>query len=143
MWFSEEHTLLQRYLIVGHGSKGLELPHIFSDSGEQILPVFSSEEAAQEFLALSSLGKRWYVRVFSCGELVSVIFAFHTGMKGVLLDPQPGSLSGDVMVSLVGRDDFVSSLLKNPKLPSCRRRTSLAFGPSRIPASRIGRLDPR
>jgi hypothetical protein len=90
----------------------LELPHISSDSGEEILPVFSSEEAAQEFLALSPLGKSCYVRVFSCGELVSVIFAFHTGMKGVLLDPQPGSLLGDVMVSLVGRDAFVSSLLK-------------------------------
>jgi hypothetical protein len=111
VWFSE-HTLIQHYLIAGHGSKGLELPHIFSDSGEEMLPVFSSEEAAQEFLTLSSLGKRWYVRVFSCGELVSVIFAFHRGMKGVLLDPQPGSLSGDVMVSLVGRDAFVSSLLK-------------------------------
>jgi hypothetical protein len=112
VWFSEEHTLIQHYLIVGHGSKGLELPHISSDSGEEILPVFSSEEAAQEFLALSPLRKSCYVRVFSCGELVSVIFAFHTGMKGVLLDPQPGSLLGDVMVSLVGRDAFVSSLLK-------------------------------
>ncbi len=113
VWFSEKHTLLQCYLLVGHGSKGLELPHIFSDSGEVILPVFSSEEAAQEFLALSSLGKRWYVRGFSGGELVSVIFAFHSRMKGVLLDPQPGVLSGDVMVSsLVGRDAFVSSLLK-------------------------------
>jgi hypothetical protein len=74
--------------------------------------VFSSEAAAQEFLALSSLGKRWYVRGFSGGELVSVIFAFHTGMKGVLLDPQPRDLSRDAMVSLVGRDAFVSSLLK-------------------------------
>jgi hypothetical protein len=112
MWFSEEHTLVQHYLIVGYGSKGLEQPDIFSDSGEEILPVFSSEEAARGFLALSSLGKRWYVRGFSGGELVSVIFAFHTRVKGVLLDPQPGALSGDVIVSLVGRDAFVSSLLK-------------------------------
>ncbi len=94
VWFSEEHTLIQHYLIVGHGSKGLELPHIFSDSGKEILPVFSSEETAQEFLALSSLGKRWYVRGFSCGELVSVIFAFHSRMKGVLLDPQPERTPG-------------------------------------------------
>jgi hypothetical protein len=113
VWFSEEHTLIQHYLIVGHGSKGLELPHISSDSGEEILPVFSSEEAAQEFLALSSLGEGWYVRGFSGGELVSVIFAFHSRMKGVLLDPHPGALSGDVMVSLVGRDAFVSSLLES------------------------------
>jgi hypothetical protein len=104
--------LLQHYLIVGYGSKGLELPHIFSDSGEEVLPVFSSEEAAQEFLSLSSLGEGWDVRGFSAGELVSVIFAFHTRVKGVLLDPQPGALSGDVALSVVGRNAFVSSLLE-------------------------------
>jgi hypothetical protein len=104
--------LLRHYLIVGHGSKGSELPRIFSDSGEEVLPVFSSEEAAQEFLSLSSLGKGWYVRGFSGGELVSMLFALHTGMKGVLLDPPPGALSEDVRVSLVGRNAFVSSLLE-------------------------------
>jgi hypothetical protein len=112
VWFSEEHTLLEHYLVVGHGSKGLELPDILSDSGEEIVPVFSSEEAAQEFLSLSSLGEGWYVRGFSGGELVSVLFAFHAGVKGILLDPEPGALSGEVMVSLVGRNAFMSSLLE-------------------------------
>ncbi len=112
VWFSGEHTPVQHYLIVGHTSKGLELPHIFSASGEEVLPVFSSEEAAREFLSLSSLGKGWYVRDFSGGELVSMIFAFHTSVKGVLLDPQPGVLSDDVMVSLVGLNAFMSSVLE-------------------------------
>jgi hypothetical protein len=112
VWFSEEHSPLQRYLIVRHSSKGLELPDILSDSGEEILPVFSSEEAAQESLSLSSLGKRWYVRGFSGGELVSVLFAFHARIKGVLLDPHPRALSGDVAVPVVGRNAFVSSLLE-------------------------------
>jgi hypothetical protein len=111
-WLSEEHVLLQHYLIVGHSSKGLELPHIFSDSGEEMLPVFSSEEAAREFLSLSSLGEGWYVRGFSGGELVSLIFVFRAGMKGVLLDPYPGVLSGDVMVSVVERDTFMGSVLE-------------------------------
>jgi hypothetical protein len=111
-WFSGEHAPVQHYLIVGHSSKGLDLPHIFSASGEEVLPVFSSEEAAREFLSLSSLGKGWYVRDFSGGELVSVIFAFHTSVKGVLLDPQPGLLSVDVMVSLVGLNAFMSSVLE-------------------------------
>jgi hypothetical protein len=111
VWFSEERTPLEHYLIVGHGSKGLELPDILSDSGKGILPVFSSEEAAKEFLALSSLGDRWYVRGFSGGELVSLLFAFHAGMDGVLLDPHPGVLSGDPAVSLVGRNAFMGSLL--------------------------------
>jgi len=110
--FSEEHSPLQHYLIVGYGSKGLELPYILLDLGQQILRVFSSEEAAQEFLSLSSLGKRWCIRGFSRGELVSVLFAFHAGMKGVLLDPHPGALSGDVTAPLVGRDAYMSSLLE-------------------------------
>jgi hypothetical protein len=113
VWFSEVHTPLQHYLIVARGRKGLELPDILSDSGEEVLPVFSSEEAAQEFLSLSSLGKRWYVRGFSCGELVSVLFAFHVRIEGVLIDPHPGALSGDVAVSVVEREVFVSSLLES------------------------------
>jgi hypothetical protein len=112
VWFSEEHTPLQHYLIVRYGSKGLELPYIPSDPRQEILPVFSSEETAQEFLSLSSLGERWCIRGFSEGELVSVLFAFHAGMKGVLLDPHPGSLAGDVSVSLVGQDAYMSSLLE-------------------------------
>jgi hypothetical protein len=112
VWYSEEHTPLQHYLIVAHGSKGLELPDILSDYGEEILPVFVSEEAAQEFLSLSSLGKRWYVRGFSGGELVSVLFAFHGRIEGVLLDPHPGALSGDEAVSVLGRQAFMRSLLE-------------------------------
>ena len=111
-WFPERHTLRQLYLIVGYGNKGLGLPYILSDPGQEILPVFSSEETAQEFLSLSSLGEEWCIRGFSRGELVSVLFAFHAGMKGVLLDPQPGSLAADVSVPLVGRDAYMTSLLE-------------------------------
>jgi hypothetical protein len=125
-WLSGEHVLGQHYLIIGYRTKGLELPHSFSDSSAEVLPVFSSEEAAQAYLALSSLGEGWYVRGFSRGELVSMLFAFHTGMEGVMLDPHPGALSGDVTVSLVGRDAFVSSLLETRALAAHRRHTSLA-----------------
>jgi hypothetical protein len=116
-WQPREHVLLEHYLIVGHGSRGLELPHIVSDSGEEVLPVFSSEEAAQEFLSLSPVGEGWYVRRFSAGELASTLFAFRMRVKGVLLDPRPGALSGDVMVSLVGLNAFVSSLLETRSHP--------------------------
>jgi hypothetical protein len=112
-WLSEVHAPLQHYLIVRHSSKGLELPDILSDSGEEVLPVFSSEEAAKEFLSLSSLGKSWYVRGFSGGELVSVVFAFHARIQRVLLEPNPAALSGDVAVSVVGRIAFVGSLLES------------------------------
>ena len=112
MWFSEEHSSLQHYLIVGYGSKGLELPTIFSDPGEEILPVFSSEEAAQEFLSLSSVGESWCIRGFSRGELVSVLFAFRARVKKVLLDPNPGALAGDVTLPLMRREAYMGSLLE-------------------------------
>jgi hypothetical protein len=112
--FSEERTLLQRYLIVGYDSKGLELPHFFLDSGEEVLPVFSSEEAAQDFLSLSPLGEGWYVRGFSGGELVSTLFAFHAGVKDILLDPLPGYfLAKDALTSLVSRERFIESLIES------------------------------
>jgi hypothetical protein len=38
-------------------------------------------------------------------------------MKGVLLDPYPGVLSGDVMVSLVERDAFMGSVLETRRYP--------------------------
>lgn len=112
VWFSEEHTPLQHYLIVGYGSKGLELPTIYSDPGEEILSVFSSEDAAQEFLSLSSLGESWCIRGFSRGELVSVLFAFRARVKKVLLDPNPGALAGDVTLPLMRREAYMSSLLE-------------------------------
>ncbi len=110
--FSKETMLPQHYLIVGYGSKGVELPHILSDAGEEILPVFSTKTAAQEFLSLSLLGEGWDIRGFSGGELVSMLFAFRARMKGVALNPQPATLSEDVALSVVGRNVFVSSLLE-------------------------------
>ena len=104
-------TFLSNLRQITH-TKRLRLPYILSDPGQEILQVFSSEETAQEFLSLSSLGKRWCIRGFSRGELVSVLFAFHAGMKGVLLDPHPGSLAGDVSAPLVGRDAYMTSLLE-------------------------------
>src|SRR3712207_9353807 len=88
--FSDERTLVRHYSIVKYGSKGFELPDILSHSGEVILPIFSSEQAAREFLCLSPPGERWCVRGFSGGELASVLFASHARVKGVLLDPHPG-----------------------------------------------------
>ena len=112
--FSEEHTLLQRYLIVGYDSKGLELPHFFLASGEEVLPVFSSEEAAKDFLSLSSLGEGWCVRGFSRGELVSTLFAFHAELKGILFDPLAGYfLAKDALTSLVSRERFIECLIES------------------------------
>jgi hypothetical protein len=106
------HPPLHCYLIARCGNKGLELPHVFLDSGEEVLPVFSSSEAARRFLSSLALDEGWYVREFSAGELVSMLFAFCAGIKRVLVDPLPGCLSAeDALASVVGRDGFMDSLV--------------------------------
>ena len=59
-----------------------------------------------------SRGEMVRQRLLRRGTGLAVLFAFHAGMKGVLLDPHPAALSGDVALSLVGRDAYVSSLLE-------------------------------
>jgi hypothetical protein len=114
VWRSGGHTLLGHHLIVRYVNKGLELPHVSLRSGEEVLPVFSSAEAAQTFLRLHALGEGWRVRAFSAGELVSVLFAFRAGIRRVLLDPLPDSvLTEPDSASLVDRDRFVDSLVGN------------------------------
>lgn len=110
---SSERVLLNRYyLIARYGKKGLEFPSIFLSSGEEVLTAFSSIRAGQEFLVHADLGEGWCVREFSCGELVSMICALCAGIKRVLLDPLPGSLSAEAPVSLMWRDSFMNALIR-------------------------------
>ena len=107
-----ERPSLRRYLIVRSEPRGLELFRVHLNSAEEGLPVFSSMEAAHEFLPSLDLGERWCVREFSSGELVSVLFAFRMGIQQVLLDPLPPlMLTEDALSTLIGRDSFVDLLL--------------------------------
>jgi hypothetical protein len=38
------------YLIARRETKGIEVPHVLMGGGEEVLPVFSSAEAASRFL---------------------------------------------------------------------------------------------
>ena len=108
-------SLRHRYLIVRHENRGLELPHLFLNSGEEVLPVFSSVEVASRFLSSVVFGEGWYVREFSAGELVSVLFSLCEGIKQVLLNPLPEALVGDEGLAsfLVDRDGFIDSLIES------------------------------
>ena len=108
-------SLRHRYLIVRHENRGLELPHLFLNSGEEILPVFSSKAVASRFLSSVVFGEGWYVREFSAGELVSVLFSLCEGIKQVLLNPLPEALVGDegLVSFLVDRDGFIESLIES------------------------------
>jgi hypothetical protein len=109
---SVERGVLSPYVIVRHKMCGLELLRISSKSGEQVLPVFSSAEAAQRFLLSGALGESWCVRGCSAGEMVSLLFGLCANVKRVLLNPLPGPLTGkDGLMTPVYRESFIASLL--------------------------------
>jgi hypothetical protein len=100
------------YLIARREKTGLELPHTFFLMGEEVLPVFSSAEAARRFLASLTLGDEWHVRTFSAGELVSLLFILHERVVWVVSNPPPGRLlAEDVLSHLTSRDSFVEFLI--------------------------------
>jgi hypothetical protein len=103
---------LVHYLIARRDIGGLEVPHILLGCGKEVLPVFSSAEVARRFLSSQVLGEGWYVRQFSTGVLVSLLFCLY-GRKGrVLPNPLPTALSGEgALASLVSRDRCIESLI--------------------------------
>jgi hypothetical protein len=100
------------YLIARRETTGFELPHTFYHLGEEVLPVFSSAEAAGRFLASLPLGGGWHVRVFSAGELVSLLFVLHERVAWVLPNPLPEHLVAENALShLTSRDSFIEFLM--------------------------------
>ncbi len=98
------------YLIARRETKGIEVPHVLMGGGEEVLPVFSSAEAARRFLISQVRGEGWYVRQFSTGELVSLLFGLYGRIRLILPNPLPGTFSEDTS-SPVSRDRFIESLI--------------------------------
>ncbi len=111
-WPTSRRPGLVHYLIARRETRGLEVPHVRLGCGEEVLPVFSSAEAARRFLSSQILGEGWYVRQFSTGELVSLLFGLYGRAGRVLPNPLPAALSGEgALTSLVSRDRFIESLI--------------------------------
>ncbi len=109
---TSRRTGLVHYLITRREIKGLEVPHVLLGCGEEVMPVFSSAEAATRFLSSQVLGGGWYVRQFSTGELVSLLFGLYGRNGQILPNPLPTALSGEgARDSLVSRDRFIESLI--------------------------------
>ena len=103
--------VLVHYLIARRETWGIEVPHVLLGREEEVLPVFSSAEAAGEFLSTHVLGEGWYVRPFSTGELISLLFGLYGRVARILPNPLPEDLSGELSPSsLVSRDRFIESL---------------------------------
>jgi hypothetical protein len=103
---------LAHYLIVRREPTGFEAPHTFFRCGERVLPVFCAREAARRHIDYCALGEGWYVRGFSVGELISLLFALHDRVAWVLFSPLPGHLLVEDTISrLTSRDNFIASLI--------------------------------
>ncbi|MGH3087346.1 MAG: hypothetical protein ACRDSJ_08515, partial [Rubrobacteraceae bacterium] len=85
----QESPTFGHYLIVRREVGGLELPHLMWDHREDVLPVFSSRRAAERFLDGRVPGDGWYVREFSNGEMLSLLFAFCERIAWTLPNPMP------------------------------------------------------
>ena len=113
-WLPSGRSGLVHYVIARREITGFELPHTFSHSGKEVLPVFSSAEAARRFLASLALSDRWHVRQFSTGELVSLLFILHKKVAWVLSNPPlERLLAEDAQSQLMRRERFVEFLIAN------------------------------
>lgn len=107
-----EHPSLAHYLIVRREPTGFEAPHTFFRHGKGVLPVFCAKEAARRFITSRDFDERWYVRPFSAGELISLLFAINERVTWVMVSPLPGHLpTEDTLSHMTSRDNFIMSLL--------------------------------
>lgn len=91
-----EHPVLVHYAITRRERNGPELLRVVLRSGEEVLPVFSSRRAAQNFLTSSvAFGRDWCARECHAGELTSLLLSLYADVECVLLDPLPGCLASE------------------------------------------------
>ncbi len=111
-WLPSGCSGLVHYVIARRETTGFELPHTFFHLGKEVLPVFSSAEAARRFLASLALSDRWHVREFSTGELVSLLCILPKRVAWVPPNPPLGRLlAEDALSQLTHRDSFIELLI--------------------------------
>jgi hypothetical protein len=92
-------------------------------SGEQALPIFSSEGEAEMFVWLAgAFEDNWRIRETSAGELLSILYGPCAGVGRVALDPSPGMEAESIRLVSVGRERFVSWVVDCPWSYSPERR---------------------
>jgi len=89
------------------------------DTGEEVLPVFSSREAAVAFLHYlpwwhfsggQKIGSEWFARESSTGELISLLCGPCKSVDQLVLDLRPETAPEGLSVDLfIGRKEFIVS----------------------------------
>ncbi len=121
--------VLPYYVIARYEANGLELLQVTLESGEETLPVFSSEVVAHDFLLSSALEQDWYVRESYAGELVSLLLGLCAGVEWVRIDPLPGEQAAEANPTEIAHwESFVGYLLgsKDRLFPTPQQNLVLA-----------------
>lgn len=104
-----KRLIVPHYVIARRNSRDLELLRVSLQTGEEVLPVFSSSEVAERFLRSRAPGEGWYVRASSTGEVVSLCGPY-MGVRWISLNPLPEPLiareGSSVLVSREIYTDF-------------------------------------
>ena len=83
------------------------------DGGRRVLPVFSVREEAQMYARLQLGTTCWRPRMYSAGEILSLLYGPLADVASVALDPLPEVCDRtSLFLVSVSRRPFVSSLLK-------------------------------
>jgi hypothetical protein len=102
------------------------------DGGRRILPVFSFREEAEMYARLQLATPRWRPRMYSAGEIVSLLYGPLEDVASVALDPLPEVCDrASLYLVSVGRRPFVGSLVREGRQEASRRRYEAT---SRIPS---------
>jgi hypothetical protein len=117
-WFAE-HALFVHYLISRYNHNRMDVLVSYS-SDEAALPVFSTKQAAWQFMRATDMGSEWHVKESTAGELISLLMGHIADVEIVVLNPPPSRPAPDIVVSTqrVSKDEFISSLMKEPMLMS-------------------------
>jgi hypothetical protein len=110
---SGQHPASVYWLITRNENGRLRFLALNLAGGEEVLPVFSSEEEAEMFLSLGQEEgfDRWQARQSTVGELISELYRSCADVKRVALDPSWEMLV-ERMVGLVSlsREHFAKTL---------------------------------
>ncbi len=103
------------WLITKYGPSKMTALTIWLGGEGEALAVFGFEEEAEMFLHLrrAALEEGWRVRQTTAGELVSVLYGPCSNAKKVVLDPLPGVVGGEELISFLSmrRNDYLRILL--------------------------------
>jgi hypothetical protein len=109
---SIRRPVLLRYVVARQGDNGPRLLHVPLGFDDEALVVFTSREAARDFVLSHALEGEWRVRESSAGELVSLLLGPYASIDWVLIDPFSGGHSAeDASENLIPWERFVDQLL--------------------------------